>query len=122
MLSKASGWFRGATFLCLCCVCTLAFGAHRERACLKYAATYGWSQPYEVEAEVISGMDLNTAVGSYTRFKGFATYAVVFWDQDQASIFELPSYSIDQLPIMPAEVQDQTGRLWKISADNGACI
>lgn len=121
MHSISTGWIKGAAFLCLCGVCTVAFGAHRERACLKYAINYGWSQPYEVDAEVISGMDLNTAVGSYTRFKGFATYAVIFWSQDQASIFELPSYAIDQLPIVPTEVQDQTGRAWKISADNGVC-
>lgn len=122
MHSKRSAWIKGAIVLLLCGVCTLAYGAHHERACLKYAVAYGWSQPYEVDAEVISGMDLNSAVGSYTRFKGFATYAVIFWSQDQASIFELPPYAIDQLPIMPTEVQDQTGRLWKISSDDGVCI
>ena len=122
MRSRALGWLKTTIFLFLCSICTLAFAAHREQACLKYAVNYGWSQPYEVDAEVISGMDLNTAVGSYTRFKGFATYAVIFWSQDQASIFELPPYAIGQLPIVPTEVQDQTGRLWKISADNGVCI
>ncbi len=122
MRSKGLGCLKATVFLVLCSVCTMAFAAHRERACLRYAVSYGWSQPYEVDAEVISGMDLNSAVGSYTRFKGFATYAVIFWSQDQASIFELPPYAIDQLPIMPTEVQDQTGRLWKISADNGVCI
>lgn len=89
---------------------------------MKYAADYGWSHPYEVDAEVLSGMDLNTAVGSYTRFKPFATYAVVFWGQNQASIFRLPPYAIDHLPIVPSDVQDQYGHLWKISADNGVCI
>jgi hypothetical protein len=113
---------RGSVCLCLCCICASAFAAHKEAACVKYAVDYGWSHPYEVQAEVISGMDLNTAVGSYTRFKSYATYAVVFWGQGQASIFQLPAYSLDQLPMIATQVQDQDGRLWEISADNGVCI
>lgn len=113
---------RFALFFCLCFIWGSAFAAHKEPACLKYRVDYGWSHGYEVTSTVISGADLNAAVGSYTRFKSYSTYAVVFWGQGEASIFELPAYSIDQLPIIATRVGDQNGREWEISQDNGVCF
>lgn len=120
--STLSACLRCGLFFCLCCIAGTAFASHKERACLKYRVNYGWSQGYKVTATVISGADLNTAVGSYTRFKAYGTYAVVFWDEGQASIFELPAYDIDQLPIIATRVEDQEGREWEISQDNGVCF
>lgn len=96
-----------------------AFAKEQVEACLKYSTREGWSRAYSVNAKVLDGMDLNDAVGSYSRFKSFATYAVVFWGQGEASIFELP-YRHD-LPFYYIEVKDQTGRLWQIREGGGYC-
>ena len=101
---------------------SLTFASEKENICIKYRKNFGWSKGYSVQGTVISGSDLNSAVGSFTRFKSFSTYVVVFWDEDQASIFELPASSFGSVPIFPAEVEDQEGRKWTISSDNGLCF
>lgn len=98
----------------------LSFAAEKHDACVKYRKDYGWSKGYSVVATVISGSELNTAVGSLSRFESFATYAVVFWDKGQASIFKLP-LSFGQLPIIEQEVEDQDGKKWKIKENHGLC-
>ena len=54
---------------------TLAYAATREEVCIKFEKEYGWSKGYAVQATIISGSDLNSAVGSFNRFKPFSTYA-----------------------------------------------
>ena len=41
--------------------------------CAKYETEDGWSKGYKVRANIISGSDLNQAVGSFTRFRPFST-------------------------------------------------
>lgn len=98
-----------------------AFAADKAEVCVKYRKDYGWSKGYEVQATVISGSDLNSAVGSFTRFKSFSTYAVVFWDQNEASIFELPAMAMGSIPMFETEVEDQQGRKWKIKEGHSVC-
>lgn len=88
---------------------------------MKYRKDFKWSKGYSVIANVISGSDLNQAVGSMSRFEPFATYAVVFWNEGQATILQLPSYSMGSLPMMDSEVEDQEGRKWTIRVANGVC-
>ena len=99
----------------------VANAAEKEDACVKYRKEYGWSKGYSIVATVISGSDLNSAVGSFTRFQSFATYAVVFWDDDQASILKLPPMSMGSLPMFESEVEDQYGGKWKIKAGHLLC-
>ena len=105
-----------------CLFSAASFSAEVAKACLKYQKEYGWSSGYSVDATVISGMELNSAVNSFSRFKGFSTYAVVFWDEGQASIFELPSMSLGQLPLFATQVSDQESRVWQISKNSGICF
>ncbi|EPX4135688.1 hypothetical protein ACW0FU_004224 [Vibrio vulnificus] len=98
----------------------LSFAAEKHDACVKYRKEYGWSKGYSVVATVISGSELNSAVGSLSRFESFSTYAVVFWDNDQASIFKLP-LSFGKLPMIEQEVEDQDGKKWKIKDNHGLC-
>ncbi|WP_413114085.1 hypothetical protein [Thaumasiovibrio sp. DFM-14] len=102
-------------------ISSLSYAAEKQDACIKYRKDYGWSKGYSVVATIISGSELNSAVGSISRFKSFATYAVVFWDNDQASIFKLPSSSLGTLPIIEQEVEDQEARKWKIKENHGLC-
>jgi len=98
-----------------------ALAADKAEVCVKFRKDYGWSKGYAVQGTVISGSDLNSAVGSVTRFKNLSTYVVVFWDEDQASIFELPSMALGSVPIFEAEVEDQQGRKWKIKEGHFMC-
>ncbi len=83
---------------------SLVYAASIEDVCINYETEHGWSNGYAVQATIISGSDLNFAVGSYNRFKAFTDYAVVFWDEDQASIFELPALSMGSAPTFETEV------------------
>ena len=102
-------------------VSTLAYATTREEVCVKFEKEYGWSKGYAVQATIISGSDLNSAVGSFNRFKPFSTYAVVFWDEDQVSIFELPPHSMGSAPMFETQVKDQEGRSWKIKQGHLFC-
>jgi hypothetical protein len=95
--------------------------ASRDEVCVKYEKEYGWSKGYAVEATIISGSDLNSAVGSFSRFRAFGTYAVVFWSQDQATILELPPMSMGSAPMFETQVRDQEGRAWKIKQGHFLC-
>ncbi len=101
---------------------TSVYANEEREACVKYEKEYGWSKGYKVMANVLSGSDLNEAVKSYTRFKSFATYGVVFWGEGQASIFELKySYGTLDLPMFEQIVEDQEGRKWKIKEGHDFC-
>lgn len=102
-------------------VSAYSYAASREEVCVKYEKEYGWSKGYEVQATIISGSDLNFAVGSFNRFNPLSTYAVVFWDEDQASIFELPALTMGSAPMFETRVKDQEGRLWKIKQGHLFC-
>jgi hypothetical protein len=92
-----------------------------EGVCVKYQTKSGWSKGYSVQGSIISGSDLNTAVSSYTKYKSYSTYVVVFWAQDQASTYELPASSFGSLPIYETAVRDQYDRAWTIQKNNGYC-
>ncbi|MNW14744.1 hypothetical protein D3C71_2130560 [compost metagenome] len=70
----------------------------------------------------MSGSDLSSATGNYTRFKSFTTYAVIFWDKDQTTILELPSASLGGVPMFTTSVKDQENREWQISKSGGFCF
>lgn len=97
------------------------FSEEDREACVKYRKDFGWSKGYSVVATVISGSDLNSAVGSLSRFELFATYAIIFWDEGQASIYKLPYLSMGRLPTFEQEVEDQDGRKWKIKEGHDFC-
>lgn len=106
-----------ATFLAV----TGAEAAERAEACVKYEKEYGWSKGYAVEATILEGSELNEKVGSYTRFKSFATYAVIFWGEGEATILQLPAMSMGSLPIFEGQVTDQEGKRWKIKEGHSFC-
>lgn len=98
-----------------------AFAAEKADVCVKFRKDNGWSKGYSVQGIVISGSDLNSKVGSFTRFKSFSTYVVVFWDQEQASILELPALSMGTVPMFETEVEDQQGKKWKVREGHSMC-
>lgn len=85
----------------------------RQEVCAKYQTRSGWSQGYIVTATVIDGSDLNTETGSYN-YDPSATYAVIFWDQGEASVLKLQSYS-EGITAYGTSATDRQGRSWQVS-------
>ncbi len=100
----------------------ILYASKKEDACVKYKTQTGWSKGYSVKATVMSGSDLNSAVGDLSRFKMFSTYAIVFWDKEKATILELPALSLGSIPMFEKEVKAQDDSIWKIKEGNLLCI
>jgi len=102
-------------------ISSITVASEKVDICLKYKKEIGWSRGYSVKGTIIDGFDLNDAVGSFSRFNSHSTYVVVFWDKDQASIFELPAISFGSVPIFNTQVKDQDDRLWRIKEGHDFC-
>jgi hypothetical protein len=88
-------------------------GGQKQEVCAKYQTDSGWSQGYTVMATIINGSDLNAETGSYS-YEPYATYAVIFWDQGEASVLNLQYYS-GEITAYETSATDQRGRSWKVS-------
>lgn len=99
-----------------------SMASEREEICIKYQKSRGWSKGYAVEGTIVRGSDLNRAVGSFSRFKRFSTYVVVFWDEGEASIFELPRHAYGRVPLIEMVVKDQEDRRWKMKKRRFSCF
>lgn len=88
--------------------------AERLQVCAKYRTSHGWSDGYRVQATKLGGSELNRATGSW-EYNSLATYVVIFWDRDQASVIEL---SWPFLGPMGTDGQDQRGTRWEISTSS----
>ena len=108
-------------FVFLLSLSSFGVAAEKQEACIKYQKDNGWSKGSSVVATIISGSDLNYAVGSFSKYDTFATYAAVFWDKNQASIYKLPPLSMGSLPLFEKEVKDQEDRKWKIKEGHDFC-
>jgi len=100
-------------------VCTInpVNASDRTTVCAHYAANYGWSDGYKVEATVSSGAELNHATGSFN-YSPFDKYVVIFWSADQASVIKLDA---PYLSAIETEGEDQQGRRWKV-AETDLCL
>lgn len=100
----------------------VSLASEAESVCIKYRKNYGWSKGYAVEGTVMRGSTLNRAVGSFSRFKRFSTYVIVFWDEGEASIFELPRHAYGRIPLFEMVVEDQENRKWKMKKGHFSCF
>jgi hypothetical protein len=91
-----------------------AFAAERMEVCAKYTPS---GKQYKVQATIISGSDLNTATRTFN-YNSFSTYAVIFWDKDEASVIELDWGTVS---VLGTNGRDQTGRSWEISSSTTIC-
>jgi hypothetical protein len=121
MASRVWNIKRGVIAFITVLACGHAAAATRADACVKYEKEDGWSKAYAVEATVIEGSELNQKVGSYTRFKSYSTYAVIFWGEGEATIMQLPAMSMGSLPMFEQKVEDQEGRQWKVKEGHMFC-
>ena len=88
-----------------------ALAAEEIKVCAKYKTSSGWSKGYSVQARKLTGSELNQATSSFN-YEAWATYVVIFWDDDQASIIKM------EMPFLSAvglQGVDQEGRKWEIA-------
>lgn len=88
--------------------------SERVDVCAKYRSGYGWSKGYQVSATKIKGGDLNRATRSWD-YDAYATYIVIFWDRDQASIIKL---DWPNLSAIGTQGEDQRGVRWEVSTSS----
>lgn len=108
-----------ALMLALAQTAVAAQAGEKEAVCAKYETQDGWSKSYQVEANVLTGADLNAATGTW-KYSAYSNYVVIFWKENEASVIKM-NYSFG-LSFVPQEGIDQEGRHWKVSQSNGYCI
>jgi hypothetical protein len=100
---------------------TVANARHVQTSKVRYETQDGRSKWYSVDVTYLAGAELNTATNSF-RYNGFANYAVIFWDKDEASVIKISSFMICGMELtascMPSfgnmKGKDQQGRGWEI--------
>jgi len=81
---------------------------------------YGsYSTSYHVNALVTNGQDLAAKTNDYSDYVMYATYVVIFWSQNQASVIKM---QYPTLGPFPQDGVDQEGRTWQINQFSGYCI
>lgn len=99
-----------------------SLSSEREEICIKYQKSRGWSKGYAVEGTIMRGSALNRTVGSFSRFKRFSTYVIVFWDEGEASTFDLPRHVYGRISLFDVVVEDQENRKWKMKKGHFSCF
>lgn len=100
---------------------TAAEARYRVRANVRYDTNSGLSKWYTVEVTMLTGTELNTATKSFL-YSSLSNYAVIFWDQDQASIIKLRTllfcgmeFEESCMPLLGRmKGEDQQDREWEI--------
>lgn len=95
----------------------------RQEAKVRYETSEGRSKWYAVNVVFLTGSELSQATSSF-RYDSFKNYAVIFWDDDEASIIKLTQPSMifcgsefdkSCLPMLGRmKGPDQQGRQWEI--------
>ena len=110
------------TILTIFLLCGTADAKYTQTCKVKYKKNYGWSDYYTVEVTFMSGTELNRATKSFD-YDGFSTYAIIFWDKDEASVIKISSFtgcgtevtqSCITNKVTNLEGEDQQGRGWEV--------
>ena len=93
-----------------------AKSATQELGCALYLNT---NKAYKVDITLISGSELNQSTGSFS-YNVLATYAVIFWNDGQATVIELEMF-FGSLNEFGNYGSDQDGRPWHVSSRTAFC-
>jgi hypothetical protein len=109
-----------AVFSGLALVLSLSFPAFATdyrvvNVCAEYTNT---GKKYEVEAQVVSGAELNRRTQSYD-YETYTTYVVIFWAENQVSIIGLDFGGGPSL--LGSDGVDQQGYPWNVSTGTTFC-
>ncbi len=94
-----------------------------KNVCAKYQTNYSWSKAYQVQAQIYTGQELNQATGNpyWGNYDMFSHYAVIWWQQGQASIIKL-NFHVAGGILLNSQGTDQNGRGWQLSDSSyGIC-
>lgn len=94
-----------------------------KNVCAKYQTNYSWSQAYQVQAQIYTGQELNQATGNpyFGHYDMFSHYAIIWWQQGQASIIKL-NFHVAGGILLNSQGTDQNGRSWQLSDNSyGFC-
>lgn len=92
-----------------------------KNVCAKYQTNYSWSPSYQVQAQIYSGQELNQATGRFNQFDFISHYAVIWWQNAQPSVIKINSPYVAGMMLFNTSGNDQQGRQWQISDNNGFC-
>jgi hypothetical protein len=110
------------TILTIFFLCSAAEAKYTQTCKVKFKKNYDWSDYYTVEVTFMSGMELNRATKSFD-YDGFSTYAIIFWDKDEATVIKISSFtgcgtevtqSCITNKVSNLEGEDQQGRGWEL--------
>jgi hypothetical protein len=108
MLYKKSLFFISTFYLII--QASISFSAETVDACATYQST---NKHYKVNITIYSGDELNKATHSLN-YLSFRKYAVIFWQQNQASVIALSLPDIIG-SVVGTSGTDQYGREWNIT-------
>lgn len=94
-----------------------------KHVCAKYQTNHSWSKAYQVQAQIYTGQELNQATGNpyWGNYDMFSHYAVIWWQQSQASIIKL-NFHVTGGILLNSQGIDQNGRGWQLSDSSyGVC-
>lgn len=103
-------------------ISTTVHAYETKNICAKYQTQQGWSQAYEVQAQIYSEQEYLEAIGQSSLFANlFTSYVVIWWDYGQASIIKLDGMYSGSLLFSPTGV-DQGGRQWRVADYSPSCL
>jgi hypothetical protein len=97
-------------------IASAAAGATQQLGCALYLNT---NKAYKVQITLIPGTELNLSTGGLS-YNALATYAVIFWDDGQATVIELDMF-FGSLNEIGSYGSDQNGRRWYVSSRTAFC-
>lgn len=87
---------------------------------VKYEANYGWSKLYTVDVTFMSGSELNSTTSTFN-YSPYNVYAIIFWNNDQATVIKLTLTTISNVTcsfienqILDLQGYDQDGDKWNV--------
>ncbi|MDY0142408.1 MAG: hypothetical protein RBR97_11005 [Bacteroidales bacterium] len=109
-------------FVCLVILALDANAKYTQTCKAKYKRNYDWSEYYTLDITFMSGSELNKATKTY-KYESYSTYAIIFWDKDEATIIKITSYTGCGTEVKQNCItnkvsnligEDQQGRSWEI--------
>ncbi|MGE5501530.1 MAG: hypothetical protein ACM3W4_06355 [Ignavibacteriales bacterium] len=102
---------------------TAASAKYVQTVKVRYATDDGASPWYSVDVTFLTGTELNRATRTFN-YGGFDKYAVIFWDQNEASVIKLDGFFACGTEFTQSCLRtignmdgtDQEGRGWEICA------
>lgn len=85
-------------------------GKYRQTCDVQYMTEIGWSTKYTVDVTFMTGFELNEATSTYN-YSAYSVYAIIFWDQAQATVIKLTTMLVCGTETERSCIQNSLGTL-----------